>query len=242
MDPYQEKLDDPDLPFSERWDLISELDHSNYKLGIYHRFLKNWKKNISKADCIGAEILEIGSGSGGLTRELQKYSAEQSLDMKFHLYESQHDVLQKSLERFPADNKPQIHIATEQHLKVYPDKCFDFVVSLHVIHHIQPFSQAIDALTQMLRISRKGIFIMDLQNKWGWLFLFKLLRIFFMNSKDLNEDGRKSLLRSYRLKNIISEISDPAKSHGFILKAKNHTFLPYWSLSAIREKSDDPKI
>jgi len=44
QDPYQEKLDDPDLPFDFRWSLIDEIDQSNHRFRIYKKFIKGFEK------------------------------------------------------------------------------------------------------------------------------------------------------------------------------------------------------
>lgn len=123
IDPYAETLDDPNVPFEKRWQLLNDLDDLNHRFGVYKKVLAQWdafaslEKEWPEA---GLSILEVGSGSGGLSRELEKWAIKNKKRLNFHLYDSQGDVLQEAAKGF-TQNQPTIHIAKENYLQAFKD-------------------------------------------------------------------------------------------------------------------------
>lgn len=237
-DPYQEKLDDPNLPFDLRWSLIKEIDGTNRRFGIYRRFIKDWSSWAM--ECTGKQktisILEVGSGSGGLSLEIRKWAQKQGLNPSTHLYDAQEDILDESVKIFGTD-RPTTHVATQEHLKVYPDQAFDFVISLHVIHHIQPVDIAISALEEMLRITKLGIFVVDLENKFLAVPFAKAWNSITGVSPQLSEDGIKSLKRSHSPRALETGLLRSDYSNAFNIELKRDFFIPYWRLRGCRKGS-----
>lgn len=210
LDPYQEYLDDSSRPFEKRWGLISELDRVNRVLP-YRIFIKKWDRWFQKnyKGIAKISILEIGSGSGGLSEELLKWGRANNIQIDLHLYDSQEDILIESQKRF-AEPKPALHVATDQHLKVYDEKKFDFVVSFQVLHHIRPLTIASDALLQMHRIARLGVFVADLEQRPFNVMVTRIYTFFLSVSDDLRHDGVNSVRRAYESKDLLTEIQkDP---------------------------------
>jgi ubiquinone/menaquinone biosynthesis C-methylase UbiE len=239
-DPYQEMLDDPSLPFELRWALISEIDSTNRRFGVYRNLLSDWDAWMKGQDLPQQErlsVLEVGSGSGGLSREVRNWGQGRGLDLDMHLYDSQEDVLNESLKQFDEDARPVTHVATDTHLEVFPDQAFDYVISLHVIHHIRPFETAVSALEQMLRIARRGVFVIDFENKpWAVPFAQVWNRLFRV-SPMLSSDGIKSLKRAYAPGEVIRALSESELARDFRLDMKRYPFVPYWRLRATRGAS-----
>ena len=47
-DPFREILDDPNVTFERRSDLLLKLDYLNTKFGVYRNFLENFENNLMK--------------------------------------------------------------------------------------------------------------------------------------------------------------------------------------------------
>lgn len=233
-DPYQEMLDDPSLPFAQRWALVDEIDRTNRRFGIYRKFIKEWDAWLGQEPVGPCSVFEVGSGSGGLSREIRAWGERQSRALDQHLYDAQEDVLRESLKKFGGESVPQIHVATPDHLAVYPERAYDYIVSLHVIHHIQPFAVAVDALAQMLRVARRGIFIIDLENKpWAVPFT-RVWNPLTGVSAALSSDGIKSLYRAHDPRRLLDALRQTEIARQYRLELKRYFFVPYWRLTAQR--------
>jgi ubiquinone/menaquinone biosynthesis C-methylase UbiE len=235
-DPYQEMLDDPRLPFDLRWALVSEIDSTNRRFGIYRRFIQSWNALVGAPEADTLSVFEVGSGSGGLSREIARWGRERRLALDLHLYDAQEDVLKASLAKFDSQAPPQIHVATPEHLAVYPDDAFDYVVSLHVLHHIQPFATAVSAVEQMLRVARRGVLIIDLENKPGAITFARVWNRLTGVSSALSADGIKSLRRAHDPRRLLDALREAGRREGMRLDMKRYPpLVPYWRLQAIRE-------
>jgi SAM-dependent methyltransferase len=232
-DPYQEMLDDPRLPFDLRWALVSEIDSTNRRFGVYRGFMQNWEALVGKPAGNTFSVFEVGSGSGGLSREIANWGRKHGLTLDLHLYDAQEDVLRASLEKFDPNARPQIHVATPEHLAVYPDDSFDYVISLHVLHHIQPFDIAVSAVEQMMRIARRGVLIIDLENKPGAVTFSRIWNRLMGVSPALSSDGIKSVQRAHDSRRLLAALRDAERREGMRLDLKRYPpLIPYWRLQA----------
>lgn len=236
-DPYRETLDDPSLPFSFRWGLIREIDATNRRFGVYRTFLREWSSFFQATDPASDgvfSVLEVGSGSGGLSRELLSWARQHGHHPDLHLYDSQADVLEESARQFDRENQPVTHIATEDYLKAFPDNAFDYVISLHVLHHIRPFESAVEALEQMHRIARRGVLVMDFENKpWAVPFA-RVWNRWGGVSPELSRDGIKSLQRAYEPRQLLRTVNSSAIRRSYEVKLRRLFFVPYWLLRSTR--------
>lgn len=235
QDPYQEMLDDPALPFGVRWALVDEIDRTNQRFGIYRRFLTDWADWVRGDPLDGASILEVGSGSGGLSRAIRDWGQARGISLDLHLYDAQEDVLRESLKRFEGGGDlPRTHLASPEHLAVFPDRAFDYVISLHVVHHIQPFDVAVGALAEMLRIARRGVFVIDLENKPGAVPFTRIWNRLMGVSRALSSDGVKSIRRAHDPRRLRDALSERDGAKDYRVELKRYPVVPYWRLQARR--------
>jgi SAM-dependent methyltransferase len=227
-------LDDPSLPFGQRWALVDEIADTHRRFGDYRKLLKERDAWMGEERAEHFSLFEVGSGSGGLSRELRAWGERRGRALDLHLYDAQADVLNESLKKFSRDAAPQVHVATPDHLAVYPERSYDYIVSLHVIHHIQPFAVAVDALAQMLRVARRGIFIIDLENKPGAVPFARVWNRLHGVSADLSSDGIKSLYRSHDPRRLLAALRETDVACQYRIELKRYFFVPYWRLTARR--------
>ncbi len=239
VDPYQESLDDPNMAFEDRWALIQELDSTNRRLGIYTRFVAEfdrWLDSLETEKGTPLSVLDVGSGSGGLCRSLYEYSRSKGREFDFHLYDSQADVLEESRKLFSPRARVTTHVAPESHLQAYRDQSFDVVISLQVVHHIQPLSAAVSALEQMLRVAGKGVFIVDLYNKPLAITGTKVLSHLLGYSKGLASDGVKSLMRAHSPDELMKELQKTPCAQAQELSLHKYKIYPFWRLESRRTR------
>lgn len=237
-DPFQEILDDPSVPFDVRWRIIKEIDQSNNVYLIFILFMKNWNLFLSKIltdKSTAYKILEIGPGSGTLGLKILDWAKKRKIVFQYNLFDSQEEVLNACANGYVNYPTTQKLKASENYLKDYADNSFDVTLSLHVLHHIQPKEIALDALEQMLRVSRKAVVVMDFEKTQKFLFRFYLLNFILRFSKELNEDGLKSMQRAYSLKELSPHLNYLCAKYGFELKIKKFLIHPYWFLCAVKK-------
>lgn len=238
MDPFQEILDDPTIPFSKRWEIIKEIDRTNTWFFIFRVFMYQWNKcfaSLLKPKNGPYKVMEIGPGSGSLGLKILNWAQNRNLKFQYHLFDSQEDVLNecyKNYKDFPDTKKIK---ASNNYFKDFADNSIDICVSLHVIHHIHPKAIVLEAFEQMFRISSTAIFIFDFEKQTKFLFWFRFINILIGSSNDITEDGLKSIMRAYPIKELEPELRALGEKYGFEVKIKKFYLFPYWLIFAYKK-------
>lgn len=144
-------------------------------------------------------------------------------------------MLNESIKNFSQFHGVQKLKASENYLKDYADKNFDICLSLQVLHHIQPKINAIDAFEQMLRVSKKAVVIMDFEQQKTFTKFIRFLNFLLGFSKELSEDGVKSMLRAYPIDELLPDFKQLCDKYGYELKIHKFLTHPYWHLAAIKK-------
>ena len=122
-DPYQEMLDDPSLPFEQRWELVDEIDDTNRRFGVYRKLLKEWDAWMGEERAERFSLFEVGSGSW-LSREPEPGVSGVG-ERLICICTMHRKMLNESLKKSSRDAAPQVHVATPAHLAVYPERSYD---------------------------------------------------------------------------------------------------------------------
>lgn len=246
FDPDTETLDRADLSIEDRWNMLVELDRINKLFGLYNLFSKHWKRMLArnlKSDNQlpqALSIFEVGSGSAELSARLQRDLVSNGRHPAMHLYDVQHEIVERSKSNLVFHDSQgrqlsvQSHVATEQHLAVFSNQSFDYVVSMQVLHHIRPLATAVSALDNMLRIAKHGVLILDFERQSWFLPLFKLMHRLYGVSPELASDGIKSMRRAYPRAQLQPRIEELAMKHGFRTEIKPIAAMPYSVIVATR--------
>ncbi len=196
---------------------------------IFIFFLKFFlRKNFKEK--ANLKILEIGSGSGGLAREILKNLKDQySID--YYLFDMDVEILNwaQQLCQEKGCNVFYIH-ADSDYLKKIKDNEFDVIISLHTIHHIHPSKEVELFFKEVARCSKHGFFIADFHRKFGNILILRLACFFINLSKDLIDDGVKSLNRSY----LKSDLIRMSNIGSFKVKTTSFFWNPYLIIEGIR--------
>lgn len=238
QDPYMEVLDDPSLPLLRRLEVIMALDKVNQQYGVYQSFIKGFEHVLDKeaASTGRVSLFELGSGLGGLSREIELWGKKQGFYFDLNLYDTQEDVLQTAQELLASQGvRATKHVATENYLQDYADNSFDYVISLHVIHHIRPVSEASKALKEMMRVAKKGVYVLDFHRKWGSVTLFKLWNSLFGINQDLSDDGVKSMQRAYSPEELERLFFQTDSSLENQFQFVTHFLKPYWEFKFVKK-------
>ncbi len=194
-----EVLDDPSIDIEVRKALMLELDQTNMKYGTYSQYCSrffNWLDSLNTNNQ-KISVLEIGSGSGGLAREIFK-APQSKWKFEYSLMDMDPVILAWTQSRLKTQGvECKTYPSTEKHLAQFPDKSFDIIISLHVIHHIHPINIVQKMFQDTYRVARLGFFHADFERRLGNSTMAKVINTLSGLSEDLNLDGVKSVERAY---------------------------------------------
>lgn len=214
---HQEMLDDPSVPIDTRKELLTELDRSNRKFGTYRMFVQKFEQFLDegrfaplRAPC---RVLEIGSGSGDLVYHISEWARARDICFEFHLLDVDPQILAWAQERLTKQGiAVQVHAAGDQHLAQFSSGEFEFIYSMHVLHHIQPYETLRSALAEAMRVAARGIFMVDFDRRFYAVAMARLWNRAHSIDKRIAKDGVISLRRAYssrELRRLLRELCPP---------------------------------
>lgn len=196
----QERLDSSDVTLAERKFILSELDRMNERLGIYKKFLKEFHRHIIThlPSSRPVRILEVGGGSGGLAAKVLAEMARANIPAEYHIFDIHDDILQWAKDNVRAQGFDiSTHNGGDQYLKIFAERSYDIVISLHVLHHIQPAEILQEMLRDIMRVTNKEFFMVDFDRRYGTVPMMLLLKFLIGINNVLYSDGVKSARRAY---------------------------------------------
>lgn len=227
----QEILDLDSISLEQRKLLLLELDETNVRRGVYKNFIKEFKALMLDGLLLqhGASrkfrLLEIGSGNGGLAREILEM-ARGTIDIEYHMMDMNIDVLKWAQDRLRKNGHDVvIHPSTEVHLAQFKDEEFDIVISLHVLHHIHPLASLGAMFWQIQRMCALGFFMVDFERRYGNVLIGTLDNSFHRVIPSQRTDGIKSLRRAYSKDEIMFVFNQHAQR--FTLLHRSLFIVPY---------------
>jgi len=198
----QEMLDDPSVPIGTRKELLIELDRSNRKFGTYQSFVQRFHRFLEEGALarlpVPCRILEIGSGSGDLVHQISEWADARGIAFEFHLMDIDPQILAWAQARLAQRGiSVHVHVAGDQHLAQFENGEFDFIYSMHVLHHIQPYERLKSAMHEAVRVARRGIFMVDFDRRFYGVTMARLWNRAHHIDKRIAKDGVISLRRAY---------------------------------------------
>jgi ubiquinone/menaquinone biosynthesis C-methylase UbiE len=198
--------------FRKRSLKLERIDTGDYTAEEYDRFLQDIRlvnrfagdaralknsllREIRREDLREFSVLDVGAGSGELLRTIAGFARRTNRKMELYGLElnarSAASILEES-----ADFR-EIKAVRGNALDLpFADGAFDYAICSLFTHHFADES-VIRILTEMARVSRRKIFVIDLHRHPMASALYKVFCAAFRISRLVREDGSLSILRAF---------------------------------------------
>lgn len=191
-----ERIDTGDYSPQEYERFLQEIRFINRFAGDSRALRKTLLRDIEREDLSRFSVLDVGAGSGELLRTIGSFARKQNrkallcgLDLN---EQSANAILEQS------KNFAEIKSVQANALNLpFADKTFDYAISSLFTHHLRD-ENIIKTLTEMKRVTRRKIFVIDLHRHRAAYALYKIFCVVFGISRLVREDGSLSILRSFK--------------------------------------------
>jgi 2-polyprenyl-3-methyl-5-hydroxy-6-metoxy-1,4-benzoquinol methylase len=196
-----ELMDDPSLPEVDLHLALKDLATVNKYLGGNHITI------IALEDLISAHpekkkwnIVDVGCGDGEVLRHIAKHFKYSAVDISFYGV----DINDKSIDSAREKSKDFDNLSfSRQNILTIDDTTFecDVIICTLTMHHFSD-EQLLVFMEKFKKLASIGIIVNDLQRSKIAYRLFQLFSGIFMKSKIAKYDGRVSIARSFRRKEL----------------------------------------
>ncbi len=200
-----ERLDTGDYTTAEYQMCLSELRFINRWIGDIWALKKTLLQEIEGENLPEFSVLDVGAGSGELLREVAKFARETNRRAKLFGLEYK-ELAAKSI---ALESEKFVEIAAirgDGFALPFAENSIDYIICSLFTHHFTD-ENVVQLLAEMRRVSRRGVFVIDLHRHAVAYGLYKAFCLSFRISKLVREDGSLSVLRGFKP----SELKDLAE-------------------------------
>ena len=199
--------------FAKRSEKLERIDTGDYTPAEYDRFLREIRfinrftgdtrvlkntllREVRHLDLRKFSVLDVGAGSGELLRTIAEFGRKTNREFFLTGVELNERSAKAILEA--SADFPEIKSVRGDALKLpFADNSFDYSICSLFIHHLSD-ENIVSVLQEMNRVSRRGIFVIDLHRHPMAYELYKIFCVAFRISPLVREDGSLSILRSFK--------------------------------------------
>ena len=190
-----ERLDTGDYTAEEYERFLSEIAFINRRIGDERAVGETLLREIETENLPGFSVLDVGAGSGELLRAVAEFARKQNRTARLFGLE----LNARSARAIRENSKDFAEIeavrADAFHLP-FADNAFDYAMCSLFTHHFAD-ENVIKILSEMRRVARRKIFVIDLERKFAAYVLFKLFCRVNRLSRLVREDGALSVRRGF---------------------------------------------
>lgn len=209
----QELMDDPNCDSEKLKNTYRQFRTINKLLSRWDLIYKKEIKPLLEQQNGKASLLDIGFGGGDISLHLSDLAAKDG----FHLNITSIDSDPRSLEYIQTLEIPSnIHFRHALSTDLVNEQAsYDFVISNHLLHHLDQSSFETICREAKLLATKKVIFNDIERSDLGYIFFTVLSKLFFKSSF-ISYDGRISIKRSYTFDELSKIAPDNWKVHRII--------------------------
>lgn len=196
-----EFIDTGDYTPEEYAEALRELRLINRYIGEYHALRNSLLTDIKKSEVKEFSVLDLGAGSGELLRLAATFATENNLSAKLTGLELNHDAAKQILSESAAF--PNINSVRASALELpFADGAFDYAMCSLFTHHLSD-GDIVHTLKEMRRVSRRGLYVIDLHRHPVAYFLYTTVGKIFLKGRLVRHDGALSILRSFKVDELM---------------------------------------
>ncbi|MGI9035138.1 MAG: methyltransferase domain-containing protein [Pyrinomonadaceae bacterium] len=191
-----EIIDTGDYTAEEYEGCLAELRSINRFLGDTRALRKSLLREIEKANLREFSALDVGAGSGELLRAIADFARARNAETKLCGLELNAGSASAILEE--SKNYAEICAVRSDALNLpFKDNSFDYAICSLFTHHFTD-ENVIKILSEMRRVARKEIFIIDLHRHPIAYHFYTTAGKLFSRNRLIRNDGALSILRSFK--------------------------------------------
>lgn len=195
-----ERIDTGDYTPEEYERFLHEIAFINRIIGDNRALKRTLLKEIKRENLKEFSVLDVGAGSGELLRTIAEFARKQK--RKAYLYGLELNAVSTAAILRESKNYEEISAVRANALNLpFADNSFDYAICSLFTHHFTD-ENVVKILSEMNRVSRRNIFIIDLHRHRAAYVLYKIFCTAFRISPLVREDGSLSVLRSFKVEEL----------------------------------------
>jgi ubiquinone/menaquinone biosynthesis C-methylase UbiE len=188
-----ERIDTGDYTPDEYARYLREIRFINRVTGDLRTLKKTLFREIEREALTEFSVLDVGAGSGEMLGYIKDFAARTNRRAML----AGLDLNEISAASIKAEGDGIFPVLGDALQMPFADNSFDYAICSLFTHHLQD-EQVVEVLREMSRVSRHGIFVIDLHRHPAAYMLYKLFCGAFRISRLVREDGSLSIKRSFK--------------------------------------------
>ncbi|QYO66486.1 methyltransferase domain-containing protein [Leptolyngbya sp. 7M] len=197
-----ERIDTGDYSLAEYQLFLREIAFINRFLGDGLALKKTLFREITRGKATEFSLLDVGCGGGELLRITAEFAQRQNI--KTRLVGLDLNEIAAEAAKNKLIDVPELTILRGDAFRLpFASNSFDYVISSLFLHHLDD-EQIPLAISEMSRIARLGVFVIDLERSRVAYYLYKLFCFAFRISPLVTQDGALSVKKGFRTSEFTS--------------------------------------
>lgn len=192
-----ERIDTGDYTPEEYATFLHEIRFINRYLGDARALKGTLFREVEHQDLSEFSVLDVACGSGELLRLTAMFARNTNRIVRLTGIDLHELSFSRSAQQDTAEFPEIDHVRGDAFRLPFDDNTFDFAISSLFFHHLTD-KQIPDVFSEMSRVARRGVFVIDLHRHPMAYFLFKLFCFAFRISPLVTQDGSLSVLRGFK--------------------------------------------